>query len=958
MVGLVRKCGGCGFENPRVWVSCARCDQLLGPTDGADEPKQTPATNVTTRRSSAARLPESRPVLPGLSRGREPKAGASAGDRASTGARSAGSGEGPVLAFVGQQQVNTAIQLGTKSAFTGNTPVLLAVEGERGAGKTRSLVRASEVAAKQYENVRVLYALCRSTEDGPYAPFSRLLLDRFDITPSSSPSAVRGQMATATGEVLRSSEAPLVSETTHLLGHVAGVPFPDSPFLQTLAQRPSELRTRAARAVTRFFEGEAESRPLLILLDDMDNAEREAWEVLEELLRTKSPIEVMVTGAPPLLEQVNELSNKRSVLAAQLEPLTQNDVTAMIKTLVPELVSVPESLAVVLTHRSRGNPETLRELLLALFEGGLFVKTAAGLEVHLARLEQGALAVTMDDVIRARRDSLEAHEREVVERAAVVGEVFWDGVLLALQRAESALPGQDDDPIEIWSDPQDERLLGRSLSLLKERGFVVRIEHSDIPGFSEYTFQHAGTRRVIYGDLSEEVRVRRHTVVARWLSMNRRLRPEGVAAVLAPHFEHAGASARAGRAYLEAAAEERARLRTTMALRYVEKAVSLIDKQDVAYRMDALHERGSLLSLLGRHDEAEATFRDMLRLAWTLGARGKAGAALNRIARIYRDRGEKSRTLHYLEAALKLFREARDMIGVASTFDDLAQVHRSEGNVEPALAAAKQALEIRMRENDKRGEALSLNTIGDIMLDRGDFASARARLKEALELRDAIGDHEGALRTRMALGRLAYYQKKLDDAVAIYRMSLDRAREMSDHRLQSALLNRLGEALSASGNREEAETALREAEELAKKVQDQQMLAEIECNLGLLALDAGRKEADELIDYALSLARACGSMEASAMAHRARARLRSRTIYDNGGKVSGEAEKSFREATKLFGECGKRLERALTLAEFGYYLVEQGSKKEAREVLSRAHEALRDLHLPGIRKVSETLAAL
>ncbi len=955
MVGLVRKCGECGFENPRVWTSCARCDQLLGPTDVADEQKQTAATSATTRRASVPRLPESRPVLPGLSLAREPQA---AHPGAGAGAHGPSSAESPVLAFVGQQQVNTAIQLGTKSAFTSKAPVLVAVEGERGSGKTRALVRASEVAAKQYENVNVLYALCRNTEDGPYAPFSRLLLDRFGITPSSSPSAVRGQMATATGEVLRSAEAPLVSETTHLLGHVAGVPFPDSPFLRTLARQPTELHKRAARAVTRFFEGEAESRPLLILLDDMDNAEQEAWEVLDEMLNTKSPIEVMVAGAPPLLERVSDLSRKRSVLAAKLKPLTRNDVTAMIKTLVPDLVSVPESLAVALTHRSRGNPETLRELLLALFEGGLFVKTAAGLEVHLPRLEQGALAVTMDDIIRARRDSLERYEREVVERAAVVGEVFWDGVLLALQRAESPAPREDEDPIEIWSDAQDETLLGYSLSLLEERGFVVRIEHSDIPGFSEYTFQHAGTRRVIYGDLPEEVRVRRHAVIARWLSMNRRLRPEGVAAVLAPHFEHAGAIARAGRAYLEAAAEERARLRTTMALRYVEKAVSLIDEEDVPHRMDALHERGSLLSLLGRHDEAEAAFRDMLRLAWTLGARGKAGAALNRIARVFRDRGEKPRTLDYLEAALKLFREAHDMIGVASTFDDLAQVHRSEGNVEPALAAAKQALEIRMQENDKRGQALSLNTIGDIMLDRGDFISARARLKEALELRDAIGDHEGALRTRMALGRLAYYQSKLDDAVAIYRMSLDRAREMSDHRLQSALLNRLGEALSASGKREEAETALREAEELAKKVQDQQMLAEIECNLGLLALDAGHKEAEELIDYALSLARACGSMEASAMAHRAFARMRSRTVFDDRGKVNGDAEKSFREAIRLFGECGKRLERALTLAEFGYHLVEQGNKKDAREVLTRAHDALRGLQLPEIRKVSDTLAAL
>ena len=79
---------------------------------------------------------------------------------------------------------------------------LYLLTGERGAGKTRMLIYASEFAARIAPNVRILYAACREGGDGAYAPLARLLLDRFGVTPSSAPSIVRGQMATVVGEAL------------------------------------------------------------------------------------------------------------------------------------------------------------------------------------------------------------------------------------------------------------------------------------------------------------------------------------------------------------------------------------------------------------------------------------------------------------------------------------------------------------------------------------------------------------------------------------------------------------------------------------------------------------------------------------------------------------------------------------------------------------------------------------
>jgi tetratricopeptide (TPR) repeat protein len=512
--------------------------------------------------------------------------------------------------------------------------------------------------------------------------------------------------------------------------------------------------------------------------------------------------------------------------------------------------------------------------------------------------------------------------------------------------------------LSIWPNDNDESQLFQALVTLEDKGFIVCIERSDVRGRNEFTFQHASTRKVIYNDLPEPIRMRRHAIVARFLSMTEGLRPEGIDSVIAPHLERAGRKAEAGRAFFNAAEEERRRLRTTMALRLIERALPLIETEDVAFRLAAIHKHGSLLALLGRYDEAEAAFSQMLELSYSIGARGKGGAAFNRIARIYRARGMHAKALTYLERALRLFREANDQRGITSTYDDMAQVYRSQGNLEAALTAAKEALESRLLEKDQRGQALSLNTIGNIMLDRGDFNSAQSRLKAALEIRSSIGDHEGVIQTLIALGKLAYFQDMFDEAIAHYQTALESAREMANTHSQSILLNHLGEAFLSKDVYDAAESALKEAKGLARQMNDQTTLAEVECNLGLLALKTGKSDVKDLLENALQLAKQFGTSETLARVYRAIGRLRAQTLFDDGGNRDNNAETQFRESIRIFEKSGNRHEMARTLAELGYHLIERGDRNAARQALQTAYETMSELKLRDQRKLEETLAQL
>lgn len=921
-------CRRCGFENPRAWRSCAACGRSLG-----DSPRRTSITGISSDRTVVSAAPE-------FSSNETSEVTDLEVDVEIP--EEADEGEVPLI---GQAEATQAIQTGIERAFTLGSPTLVALEGERGSGRTRLLIFASEIAARMDPRCKVLYAACREGGDGPFAPFSRLLLERFGVTPSSAPSAVRAAMSTSVREALQTSEAVTIGETTHLLGHVAGIPFPDSPFLTPLKKNPDELHDRACNSIRRLLEGDAQTRPVLLLLDNIHWAEDDAWDVIKRICKAEGHIAIIMAGEPPIGERAATLEAPGGVAIGPVAQLSEPEVASMLHVLLPQLVSAPEPLVAAVAHRSRGNPSAVRELVFALWEAGLFLQSSRGLEVDLGRLEEGGLPVSMEDAVKARIERLDALEHATLSRAAVIGETFWDGAILGQMRSERKPPGSVEDPLTIWPDDDDALALARALWSLEEKGFVAPLERSDLPGAHEYRFALAGTRKLLYDALDEDVRTQRHAAVARWLALVGMERREAIAAMIAPHLEAAGQSVRAGRAYLEASHYERVGLRTHRALKFVERALDHIPEEDAVRRIEALHEHGSLLHTLGRYDEAMKAFAEMLRHSWNIGARGKGGAALNRLARALRARGEDEKARGLLKRALELFRAASDLRGVASTLDDLAQVAMLRGQTDKGVKFANEALEIRRKHQDARGEAVSVHTLGQLEMRRGNLDTAEQLFQLSLEIRERIQDVEGIVQSHNALAVMAYERGDRAAAVAAWRAALERAREMADRRSECFLLNNVGEARMADGAYDEADLALERALELAFERGDKRALADIERNRGLLALKRGDGTATQKLEHALEVAIEYGGREAIALAYRAVGQLRAATLYDTGGLSDRSAEQAFIQSIELFRELGNEREAARSLVLLGNHLIERGEPKEAAERLREARATFRRMGL-------------
>ena len=912
---------------------------------------------------------------------------------------------GDARPLIGRSAAIAALHRNLERAFSQQQVTLTFIDGAAGMGRTRLLELTSELAARQWLNTRVVYAGCRSSNGGPYAPFSRFLLERFGVTPASSPSQVRADMLRSVGELLGESDAHEIRSVTHLLGHVAGVPFPDSALLAALASSPDERLTRASQALAALFEGDARNRPLLLLLDDMQRAEPQAFSLLKHLLGASRPMAIVVAGDHSIASELAELSELVPTEAVTLQPLTDAEVEALIRALLPRRTITPELLE-VLCSRARGNPGAVRELLRALralqplqsleSAGTLHARTPSDeyhaqdaqptprdARTHLDRADDGhdardSLATTSlcsEDVQSVVLASLSLLERAVLEWACVIGEAFWDGALLALARSERA-----EAKLVPWlqrRSEQDQARIQVTLLALEEKGLLVTGTEVASNGLREYRFADAHVRQLLYRELSADVRRDRHAVVARWISVTPQLRRERMHATLGYHYERAGAGhrAQAARAFLDAAQGERLRLRTSVAARYAQRALSLTEASEPATRMSALQEVGELLTTLGHYEAAESAFKELVECAWQLAVPALGGGALQGLARIQACRGEHVSALEHLRQALVLFQSASDRIGIAFTYAGIAAAQRALGDPEAAIAAARRALDDRRARPTapaQQGsrphaqvEAIACTLLGSIELDRGHLSSARAHLQVAAQATLPI-DSEWWLQKELAFGRLAQHEGQLSQARDRYSHALTKARAMHARRTQCLLMHHLAEIHVALDEPGQAHTLLLKARILAHELSDHETLAVVQQKLALvaLALEPEPLSAAQQLTAALCAAREHGSPDAIAAALRGLARVQAhRAHHPSAAGITGtvsadEAECSFRESIRMFEESGNLHEAACTRAELGFHLAERDGGARARTALGEAQAALQPFPSPALERVTRTLEQL
>jgi len=623
--------------------------------------------------------------------------------------------------------------------------------------------------------------------------------------------------------------------------------------------------------------------------------------------------------------------------------------------------SIPPGLSDLVIETADGNPFYIEEMIKMLIDQKVIIPGPEVWEIQIDRLRAAPVPVTLAGVLQARLDCLSPPERAILQRASVIGRVFWDGAL------ESMGPAQGP---SFAGDPQGDGMLSkgeidRTLTDLRAKELISPREASAFAGSTEYVFKHELLRNAAYESLLKRSRRGHHGQVADWLIQQSGERSAEFAGQVATHLAHAGRLAEAAEWYGRAGKQACAGYEPAMAIEYLHKALELLPREQTqttgANRLEWLKSLGESLCAQARFDEAREMFVQMRCLAEESGHLVAQARAWNGLAFVQERRADNRASVAAAEKAEELARRAGE-----SGYQELVRAMHYKGwalyrlaDWKGVLRLARQSQALCVGLGDRHRLATSLKLLGVVYLQRGNFAKADECFRNGLGLYGEFDDRRNSAAMWSNLGESARLRGDFGAAVGFYEKALAISRQIGSRESEMIYLSNLSGARLGLHQFAQAEEALRELIPLAE-TRTSTMLSEAFSFLCAACLGQQKPaEALKAARRALALGRQSGNELdvgiAWRMLGRASARIKLAGLIPPTGE-SGEGapldpEACFVESVTRFKKLNLITEEARTLRAWAAFDLREGRTEEG---LRKAAEAKRLLSRLGMSPELET----
>lgn len=738
------------------------------------------------------------------------------------------------LPLTGRESEVAALRAALDAAVAGRGS-LIEIIGDAGIGKSRLIDEILEGAGavERYRAASEQYSA--ST---PYFSFRRLLRDITGIGEHEPPDSALRRLRARINEL-----APGLSPWLPLIAIPYDLPSETTPEVEQIA--PS-FRKQRLQLVIRMFIAKLLDRPAILHFEDahwLDDESRDLLRALAEDIPQR-PWLVCVTrrnsGA------ALDLGLSRAVTQMHLPPLSP-EATAMLAAaasggtlLGHETTSVAE--------RAGGNPLFVQEMVAAMRGGG------------------SALPDSIESVITARIDSLEARDRALLRQAAVIGLSFEASEFDAIAEASAS---DDTDPLERLAEFIETDRAGvyrfrqslfrdvayEAMPYRRRRDLHQRIGASIEQRGEQHAHEHASVlslhfhRAERYDKAWQYSRIagaRSHEMYAnaaaaefyqRALESARRLDPPplgeiaDVAEALGDVNELIGAFEPAAAAYAHAlrtrsGKEPDAELRLirkqgvvrerlgkyTQALRWYGRGLRRIDGGGalLRHRTELSLAYAGVRYRQGRYEDCTRWCRRVVADAERTGDRKNLAHAYYLLDAAYTDLGS-AESETYRRLALPIFEELGDLVGQANVLNNLGVDAYFEGRWAESLDYYQRSRSSRERAGDVVGVATAANNIGEILSDQGRFEEAEGYFREAYNIWRSARYHMGVAVVTSNLGRLAARAGRLDEARDALSVALDDLRAIKAENFAIETAARLAECHLYAGDAVQAMALLDEA---------------------------------------------------------------------------------------------------------------------------------------------------
>ena len=414
-----------------------------------------------------------------------------------------------------------------------------------------------------------------------------------------------------------------------------------------------------------------------------------------------------------------------------LEPLTGDESAQVIANLLGTS-SFDDMVRQRIIESAQGNPLFVEQMLSMLLDDGLLSRGIDGAWTVTGDLMEVIVPPSISALLSARLDRLANSERGVLERASIIGRVFWPVAVIALGESSAAV----DEPI------------GGSTQAAR------RADDSWFEDEAAYKFLHILIRDETYSGILKRRRADLHERFADWMLASAGIRVDEQREIIGYHFEQSveyrrelGPLDERGQGLAWRASEQlglagrRAFNRGDMpaAGNLLRRAADILPVEDPA-RGGLLLGAGEALSDAGRFAEAEAALAESVASAAAHGDRSLETTAS--IVRLHlhfaSEGGDASAVRAQTEEAIAILEAAGDDAGLARAWRLMNLIGLTVGKLAEAERAAVKSIEHAKRTGDdvmvrrNVGVLASAIIFGPSPVDRG--------IELADELLESAGD--------------------------------------------------------------------------------------------------------------------------------------------------------------------------------------------------------------------------
>jgi serine/threonine protein kinase/tetratricopeptide (TPR) repeat protein len=472
--------------------------------------------------------------------------------------------------FVGREPELKELQSAFDGAISGQGALMM-VTGEPGIGKTSLCEQLSTYVTLRGGRTLVGHCYEAGSLSLPYLAFVEALRS---YVLSRDPKDLKEELGSGAADVAR-----IVSEIRERLK------------IKLRTQKDAEEeRYRLLQGVSEFLSNAASVQPMLIVLEDLHDADKGTLEMLTHVSRNLAGARLLIVGtyrdvevdrSHPLSAALAELRRVSTYGRVQLRGLNADEVRRMMETICGH--AVPWSLAEAVHRQTEGNPLFVQEVVRYLAEDGLIARKEGQWRPTKDTPLEMSIPEGLRDVIGKRLSLLTPECNQLLSVASVIGREF------ALETLK-AVAGIDEDIF---------------VSALKEAVRLSVLEERSQRSLVRYRFTHAFFRQTLHDEIIAPQRLKLHRQVAHALETLYAKRPKEHAAELAEHFSHSTDTTDLMKAveYGEIAAQRATNVYAYgEGVRLLEQAIKVqevLDPEDKAKKCDLLLALGDALILAG-----------------------------------------------------------------------------------------------------------------------------------------------------------------------------------------------------------------------------------------------------------------------------------------------------------------------------------------------------------------------